>query len=114
MKNGHGFVLVYSTIARSTFQEIPELYEQILRVKDRDSVPLVLVGNKCDLKDQREVEIETVQEFVKRAPCTFLEVSAKYKINVDRVFVELVRQISAGMEKKTKVIKKNHSKCILL
>jgi GTPase SAR1 family protein len=53
MKNGQGFVLAYSIIAQSTFNDIPELREQILRVKDAETsagkVPMVLVGNKCDL-----------------------------------------------------------------
>ena len=40
MKNGQGFVLVYSIIAQSTFNDLPDLREQILRVKDCDSVRL--------------------------------------------------------------------------
>lgn len=38
MKNGHGFILVYSIIAQSTFNDLPDLREQILRVKDKDEV----------------------------------------------------------------------------
>ncbi len=38
MKNGQGFVLVYSIIAQSTFNDLPDLREQILRVKDKDEV----------------------------------------------------------------------------
>jgi len=58
MKNGQGFVLVYSIIAQSTFNDLPDLREQILRVKDCDDVPMVLVGNKCDLSDQRVISTE--------------------------------------------------------
>merc|ERR1711974_234711 len=58
MKNGQGFVLVYSIIAQSTFNDLPDLREQILRVKDCDEVPMVLVGNKCDLQDQRVITHE--------------------------------------------------------
>ena len=46
MKNGQGFVLVYSITAQSTFNDLMDLREQILRVKDTDDVPMVLVGNK--------------------------------------------------------------------
>merc|ERR1711922_42611 len=38
-----------------TFNDLQDLREQILRVKDTDDVPLVLVGNKCDLEDERVV-----------------------------------------------------------
>ncbi len=49
MKNGQGFVLVYSISSQSTFNDLLELRDQILRVKDSPDVPMVLVGNKCDL-----------------------------------------------------------------
>ena len=38
MKNGQGFVLVYSITSQSTFNDLPDLREQILRVKDQDDV----------------------------------------------------------------------------
>merc|ERR1712023_435963 len=62
MKNGQGFVLVYSITAQSTFGDLQDLREQILRVKDTEDVPLVLVGNKCDLEDERVVAREQGQK----------------------------------------------------
>lgn len=38
MKNGQGFVLVYSITAQSTFNDLQDLREQILRVKDTSDV----------------------------------------------------------------------------
>jgi GTPase SAR1 family protein len=49
MKNGQGFVLVYSITSQATFNDLLELRDQISRVKDTSDVPMVLVGNKCDL-----------------------------------------------------------------
>ena len=40
MKNGQGFLLVYSITAQSTFNDLQDLREQILRVKDMDEVDL--------------------------------------------------------------------------
>jgi small GTP-binding protein len=94
MKNGQGFVLVYSIIAQSTFNELQDLRDQILRVKDAPKVPMCLVGNKCDLADQRVVTTEQGQELAKKWDCTFLETSAKTKHNVDAIFYDLVRQIN--------------------
>ena len=51
MKNGQGFVLVYSITAQSTFNDLQDLREQILRVKDTDDVPMVLVGKKIKKTD---------------------------------------------------------------
>jgi Ras-related protein Rap-1B len=55
MKNGHGFLLVFSITSRSSLHELHGLREEILRIKDRDQVPIVIIGNKADLEDQREV-----------------------------------------------------------
>ena len=55
MKNGQGFVLVYSITSQATFNDLIDLKEQILRVKDSDKVPMVLAGNKCDLENDRAV-----------------------------------------------------------
>jgi len=95
MKNGQGFVLVYSIIAQSTFNDLPELREQILRVKDSDHVSMILVGNKCDLAEQRVISTGQGEELARKfGGCPFLEASAKNKINVDALFFDLIRQIS--------------------
>lgn len=94
MKNGQGFVLAYSIIAQSTFNDLPDLREQILRVKDTDKVPMVVVGNKCDLSDQRIITTEQGQALATKFGAVFIEASAKTKINVEQIFHELVRQIA--------------------
>jgi GTPase SAR1 family protein len=55
MRTGEGFVLVYSIDSRESFEEIAPLYQHILRVKDLDRFPAVVVGNKCDLEFERQV-----------------------------------------------------------
>eukprot|EP01128_Nolandella_sp_AFSM9_P012233 TRINITY_DN9079_c0_g1_i1.p2 TRINITY_DN9079_c0_g1~~TRINITY_DN9079_c0_g1_i1.p2 ORF type:complete len:195 (-),score=61.11 TRINITY_DN9079_c0_g1_i1:62-646(-) len=96
MKNGQGFVLAYSIIAQSTFNDLPDLREQILRVKDTDKVPMVLVGNKCDLADQRVITTQQGEALASKFACKFLEASAKTKVNVEQIFYDLVRQINAA------------------
>merc|ERR1712146_144077 len=114
MKNGQGFVLVYSIIAQSTFNDLPDLREQILRVKDCDDVPMVLVGNKCDLQDQRVITVESGKELAQKfGGCTFLEASAKTKVNVDKIFFELIRQINKLDDKSDRSSTKKKG-CLLL
>ena len=55
MRTGEGFLLVYSITSRQSFEEITTFQQQILRVKDKDYFPMVVVGNKCDLESEREV-----------------------------------------------------------
>ncbi|UJR31790.1 hypothetical protein I4U23_019268 [Adineta vaga] len=94
MKNGQGFVLVYSITAQSTYNDLVDLRDTILKVKDTTDVPMVLVGNKCDLEDERVVGKEVGQTLARNWGSTFLETSAKQKINVNEIFFDLVRQIN--------------------
>lgn len=55
MRSGEGFLLVYSLTDHNSFAEISKFQKQILRVKDRDEFPMLLVGNKSDLEHLRRV-----------------------------------------------------------
>merc|ERR1711935_1257800 len=55
MRTGEGFLCVYSITSRGSFEEINDFRDQILRVKDADEVPMILVGNKSDLASERQV-----------------------------------------------------------
>ena len=46
MRTGQGFLIVYSVTSPSSFHEVSQFRDQILRVKDADKVPIVIVGNK--------------------------------------------------------------------
>jgi len=93
MRTGDGFLCVYSVTLQASFDEAINLHEHILRVKDVESVPFVLIGNKCDLEDAREVTYEKGQGLANDLSCPFLEASAKTRINVDECFTTLVREI---------------------
>ena len=65
---------------------LKDLREQILRVKDTDDVPMVLVGNKCDLEDERVVGKDQGLNLARQfSNCAFMETSAKAKIGVNDV-----------------------------
>eukprot|EP00057_Strongylocentrotus_purpuratus_P001498 XP_001199418.2 PREDICTED: ras-related protein R-Ras2 isoform X1 [Strongylocentrotus purpuratus] len=55
MRTGDGFLLVFALTNRTSFDEIYKYHRQILRVKDRDEFPMILIGNKADLEDSRIV-----------------------------------------------------------
>lgn len=59
--------------------------DQILRVKNDESIPLLLVGNKCDLNDNRKVPLTDCQARANQWNVPYVETSAKTKENVDKV-----------------------------
>ncbi len=94
MKSGQGFLLVFSITSLSSLTELAELRDQIVRIKDDAHVPLVIVGNKCDLEEDRAVSRArafSVSQNWGNAP--YYETSARRRANVDEAFVDLCRQI---------------------
>lgn len=92
IREGEGFILVYSITARSTFERIERFRTQIARVKDSDTVPIVLVGNKVDRANEREVGREEGAALAKRLGCDFVEASAKTRLNLELPYLTLVRK----------------------
>jgi len=125
MRTGEGFLCVYSIVSRNSFEEISTFYQQILRVKDKDYFPVIIIGNKCDLEHERAVAIQEGFELAKQFGCKFMETSAKHKINVDEAFFALVREIKRYNKENEYGIKgssrnsprhrrKRRSKCVVM
>ncbi|KAL4904961.1 ras-like protein [Aspergillus multicolor] len=93
MRTGEGFLLVYSITSRQSFEEIMTFQQQILRVKDKDYFPIIVVGNKCDLEKERVVTEQEGENLARQFGCKFIETSAKSRINVENAFYDLVREI---------------------
>ncbi|SCU86197.1 LAMI_0D00848g1_1 [Lachancea mirantina] len=93
MRTGEGFLLAYSVTSRNSFDELMTYYQQIMRVKDVDYVPVFVVGNKSDLEDERQVSFEEGANLAKQFNAPFLETSAKQAINVEDAFYGLVRLV---------------------
>ncbi|KAI9683559.1 MAG: Ras GTPase [Trizodia sp. TS-e1964] len=93
MRTGEGFLLVYSITSRQSFEEIMTFQQQILRVKDKDYFPIIVVGNKCDLEGERQVSKQEGEAAARGFRCKFIETSAKSRFNVDNAFYDIVREI---------------------
>jgi small GTP-binding protein len=103
IKNGRGFLVVFSLTSWQSFLDARTVREQILRVKGTDNVPICLVGNKCDASLQRQVTPDDALALAQAWTCPYVETSAKLAINVNDTFAEIVREINTRMKtKKTK------------
>ncbi|KAL8601504.1 hypothetical protein ACOMHN_000446 [Nucella lapillus] len=88
------FVLVYSVDDESSFEAVTELREQIIREKGTDDVPIVIVGNKVDVGDDKRILGRVTAESI---VCVdwgngYVEASAKDNVNIVGIFKEILRQ----------------------
>eukprot|EP00767_Chilomastix_cuspidata_P001978 gnl/Chilomastix_cuspidata/210.p3 GENE.gnl/Chilomastix_cuspidata/210~~gnl/Chilomastix_cuspidata/210.p3 ORF type:complete len:197 (+),score=108.52 gnl/Chilomastix_cuspidata/210:1-591(+) len=102
MKEGKGIILVYSIVSLTSFDECDDIHEQVLRIKEcpPDKILMTLVGNKCDLEDERQVTAEQGQEKAAAWGCDFLETSALDGTNVAKLFEDIARRMIAAEPKK--------------
>lgn len=115
IRDGEGFVLVYSITSRASFGRIQKFYNQIQLVKESANsgsptgasylgahmsgsllgssgpVPVMLVGNKSDKAVERAVSAQEGSALAKELGCEFVEASAKNCINVEKAFYDVVR-----------------------
>lgn len=124
-RSGDGFLCVFSITEQESLNAANELREQILRVKNDEAIPLLLVGNKADLTDRRMVSFESASEQAASWKSSYIETSAKTRQNVDAAFNELLREIkkrrdsqekskvSNEKKKKSKVRGKHKKLCLL-
>ena len=94
-RSGDGFIFVFSITARETFDELPRLYDEIRRAREEDGsgIPCVIVANKCDLKERRQVSSTEARALAKRFGCPFVETSAKTGVNIDLAFRQCARRV---------------------
>ncbi|KAK4829461.1 hypothetical protein QYF61_004679 [Mycteria americana] len=99
MRTGEGFLCVFAINNTKSFEDIHHYREQIKRVKDSEDVPMVLVGNKCDLPS-RTVDTKQAQDLARSYGIPFIETSAKTRQRVEDAFYTLVREIRQYRVKK--------------
>ncbi|KAF7666310.1 hypothetical protein LDENG_00111930, partial [Lucifuga dentata] len=93
-RSGEGFLLVFSITEHESFTATAEFREQILRVKaEEDKIPLLLVGNKSDLEDRRQVSVDEARSKAEEWGVQYVDTSAKTRANVDKVFFDLMREV---------------------
>ncbi len=117
MQFADGFILVFAVDSKSSFQTLRNLQQQVLRVKDAEIYPMVIVGNKSDLEADRQVTSTGTTNFsldqaivmeLYAAPivfhveakelaaqfgCRYVETSAKLRHNVEEAFHGVVHEV---------------------
>ena len=91
-KGSDGCFIVYDITNEISFDNIEKWYELIQNETGKD-IPVIIIGNKCDLENERKVPIEKGKEKAKNLNCPFFETSALQGINIDKAFEDLANYI---------------------
>ncbi|KAL6712773.1 GTP-binding protein [Lecanora helva] len=90
----HGYMLVYSINSKQSFDMVRVLRDKILNHLGADWIPLVVVGNKSDLRaDQRHVPTEDGRRLAEEFNCSFTEASARLNTNVANAFEQMIAEM---------------------
>lgn len=110
----HGYMLVYSIASRQSFETIKTLRDKILNQLGTEWAPMVVVGNKNDLRpDQRQISTEEGQRLAEEFKCSFTEASARMNTNVALAFERMVAEIEKSSNPK-EPLGDSGNKCMLM
>ncbi|XP_033913302.3 NF-kappa-B inhibitor-interacting Ras-like protein 2 [Acipenser ruthenus] len=96
-----GFVLVYSIDSKESFKRMEALKKDIDKYRDKKEVTIVILGNKCDLQDQRRVDHEGAQHWAKTEKVRLWEVSVTDRRTLIEPFVHLASKMTQPQSKST-------------
>ena len=94
------FILVFDLTRRSTFQNI----DHWIKIIKENTSPkfLILIGNKCDLKEERNIDKEIILDYCEKNLFNYMEISAKNNLNIEKSFKEVAYQLYADIKKNEK------------
>ena len=101
-KGAHGILLIYDITARDSFKELENWLGEVER-NANSQVLKILIGNKCDLEDRREISKDEGEAFAMRNGMQFMETSAKLNTNVNEAFEALAKIMVESSNKRNAI-----------
>ena len=92
-KGAKGAILVYDITSKNSFENIDKWLIEMKKTAD-ENIKIILIGNKCDLIDKREVKEDDGKIKAKDLNAPFMETSALNCINVEKAFNFLIEEIA--------------------
>ena len=91
-KDVKGIFVVYAITHKSSFDDVDE-WINFFKESENSDVPIIIIGNRCDLKDKREVSVEQGELKAKKYGADFIETSALSGLNIDKAFKILIKKV---------------------
>jgi len=97
-RNAAGALVVYDITRRESFNNIVKWLEEV-KEHCNTEVAVVLIGNKCDLEEERQVSYKEGETLANENNMLFLETSAKLAQNVEQAFIKTGETVLDKLEK---------------
>lgn len=97
-RGADGIIMVYDVTCSESFDHVEEWLSEVDRYANENTSKL-LVGNKADLIEEKQVPEDTAQRFAEKLSIPFLETSAKTATNVDAAFLTMAKELIKTREK---------------
>ncbi|XP_026798042.2 NF-kappa-B inhibitor-interacting Ras-like protein 1 [Pangasianodon hypophthalmus] len=94
-----GFVLVYSIDSMESFKKVDVLKKEIDKSRDKKEVMVIVLGNKADLREQRQVEQEVAQQWARAEKVKLWEVSVTERSSLIEPFTTLTSRLTQPQSK---------------
>ncbi len=105
-RNADCCLLVYDITDKSSFNEIKDFFNEKIKEKCKENIPIILLGNKTDLESQRQVPPEDGANFCTENGYIFMETSCLKNSNVADAFETLIELANRDALKKKSVEKR--------
>ena len=91
-KGAKGAFIVYDITRKQSFDSVEKWVNDVTAVADK-KITIILIGNKCDLEDQRQIAKEQGEEKANKLEIAFLETSALSGENLDKAFDKMMNEV---------------------
>ena len=92
VQSSEGFLLVFSLTDKNTFNVVKNKYDKIINIKGKN-IPIILIGNKKDLENEREVNFEEAKKYANEKNIEYIETSAMTGEKCHEAFLEIVKKV---------------------
>ncbi|KAJ3441948.1 ras-related protein rab-5c [Anaeramoeba flamelloides] len=91
-------ILCFDITKQSSFRELDHWYQELQTSAPRNVI-LMIVGNKTDLEEKREVQEKEIKDWVQKRNCSYIETSAKTGSNINNLFENVCTIFSEKFDK---------------
>ncbi|KRX00474.1 P-loop containing nucleoside triphosphate hydrolase [Pseudocohnilembus persalinus] len=102
-KGAVGALITYDITDRESFEKIDKWYQELKTYSEKNFIVIMLVGNKSDMNDKRQVSKDEGVKWAEQNKMGFFETSAKDGSNIEFTFQKLIEQIYGLMVKKSQI-----------